>query len=105
MLLEAYLRNEVRSLTDLNVGYNTPNDTFETLTSGEVERSFQTFIYDRNFSYPPSPTTDRYWRGLFPEGGGFFNHPTLPSTLSTISVLHQLHCLVMILFRSIVIHD
>jgi len=71
-----------------------PYELTKSLTSNGVGTDLWTFVYNRSFSYPPSPTTDSAWRGLFPDGGGFFNHPTLPSTTSTLSVLHQLHCLV-----------
>ncbi|KAF2707642.1 hypothetical protein K504DRAFT_383505, partial [Pleomassaria siparia CBS 279.74] len=51
------------------------------------------FVYDRNFSYPPSNSTDDLWNTLFPQNGGFFSHvPNIP-TRSTVSVFHQLHCL------------
>ncbi|KAF7912147.1 uncharacterized protein EAF01_001168 [Botrytis porri] len=53
------------------------------------------FSYNRNFSYPPSNTTDAAWNGLFMTkgGGGFFNHPYVEGDRATLSVLHQLHCL------------
>lgn len=52
------------------------------------------FVYDRDFSYPPSNSTNAAWQTLFPARGGFFTHaPEIPER-STLSVFHQLHCLV-----------
>jgi hypothetical protein len=52
------------------------------------------FVYDRDFSYPPSNSTNAAWQNLFPARGGFFTHaPEIPQR-STLSVFHQLHCLV-----------
>ncbi|KAF5876766.1 uncharacterized protein Bfra_003172 [Botrytis fragariae] len=58
-------------------------------------KELSTFSYSRNFSYPPSNTTDAAWNGLFMTkgDGGFFNHPYVKGERATLSVLHQLHCL------------
>ncbi|KAG4026281.1 hypothetical protein MFRU_042g00100 [Monilinia fructicola] len=58
-------------------------------------KKLTTFSYNRDFSYPPSNTTDTAWNGLFPGkgSGGFFNHPYAVGERATLSVLHQLHCL------------
>lgn len=54
----------------------------------------QTFKYNRSFSYPPSNHTDAAWETLYPKFGTFFTHTPEAPYRSTLSVFHQLHCLV-----------
>ena len=66
--------------------------------ASEIERSIvdtmpNTFQYNRTFSEAPSNITDSAWDGLI-IGRGFFNHPKLARNRSTVSVYHQLHCVV-----------
>jgi hypothetical protein len=59
-----------------------------------VETINKTFSYNRTFAEVPSHETDEAWESLFPPHGGFFNVTELGSQRSTLSVFHQLHCLV-----------
>ncbi|ESZ92448.1 hypothetical protein SBOR_7165 [Sclerotinia borealis F-4128] len=67
-----------------------------TASFASVTKEPKNFSYNRDFSYPPSNATDAAWNRLFPGkyGGGFFNHPDVEGERATLSVLHQLHCLV-----------
>jgi len=54
-----------------------------------------TFTYNGTFASPPSNLTAAVWSSLFPPSGTFFPHPHLsPPQRATLSVYHQLHCLV-----------
>ncbi|TVY58743.1 Oxidase ustYa [Lachnellula cervina] len=72
------------------------NKAFHSIKSSsdfQLDTLTHTFLYNRSFSYPPSDHTNRAWRNIFPQEGGFFVHPTVAPTRSTFSVFHQLHCL------------
>ena len=77
-----------------------PNRIEGDLTGLLVKMEPHVFQYNRSFSYPPSNITNRAWRDIFPQEGGFFIHPTIAPTRSTFSVFHQLHCLVFSLHPS-----
>lgn len=59
-----------------------------------VDTVTNNFRYSRIFAEIPSNQTDEAWKHLFPPHGGFFTHPAAPHQRSTLSVFHQLHCLV-----------
>jgi hypothetical protein len=69
---------------------------WSSMSSPAVPTSLMTksFVYDRDFSYPPSNLTNAAWQTLFPARGGFFTHAPSITQRSTLSVFHQLHCLV-----------
>lgn len=54
----------------------------------------QTFHYNRTFAEIPSDTSNKAWESLFPPHGGFFDISGVSSQRSTLSIFHQLHCLV-----------
>ncbi len=52
------------------------------------------FEYAPIYGSAPSKTSNMAWSLLFPDQGGFFQHPALAPQRSAFSVFHQLHCLV-----------
>ncbi|MCJ1409837.1 hypothetical protein MMC19_003920 [Ptychographa xylographoides] len=60
----------------------------------ELDTVPQTFVFNRTFADPPSQATEEAWNEMFPQHGGYFSHPTIAPERSTLSVFHQLHCVV-----------
>ena len=74
----------------------------------------KTFTYNHTFAGAPSPETSRAWESLYPsmcfrvlhvllpnmveEGRGFINDPEHRLEAVGVSLFHQLHCLVRILY-------
>ena len=52
-----------------------------------------TFRYNRTFA-ESSKLADEAWDELLPAQNGYFSHPTIAPQRSTLSVYHELHCLV-----------
>ncbi|KAM3450334.1 hypothetical protein MY3296_006222 [Beauveria thailandica] len=56
------------------------------------QTSPQVFIYNRTFT-GNNDEAKMAWTDLFPNGDGYFAHPSLAPKTSTLSVYHYLHCL------------
>lgn len=46
------------------------------------------------FSDEPNENSEAAWASLIPDGQGFIRHPTLAKEMKSVSVFHELHCLV-----------
>ena len=66
---------------------------FSDCAESPVESSSYIFRYNRTFA-EASKQADQAWRDIFPPPNGYFSHPTIATQRSTLSVYHQLHCLV-----------
>jgi len=53
----------------------------------------RTFIYNRTFA-EGTVRSAKAWNSLFPAENGYFTHPSIAPERSTLSIYHNLHCLV-----------
>ncbi|KAF2873317.1 hypothetical protein BDV95DRAFT_566708 [Massariosphaeria phaeospora] len=58
--------------------------------------SARTFVHDERFAAlpPKNGEAEKVWDSLLPKGLGYVKHPKFAPEDSTVSVFHQLHCLV-----------
>jgi hypothetical protein len=63
---------------------------------GYSTRLLKGVIWNENstFSDEPSTITEAAWASLIPDGRGFVTHPKLAKEMKSVSVFHELHCLV-----------
>ena len=59
-------------------------------------RNIGGIVWQQNASFAaePSPDTEAAWISLMPKGRGFVTHPVLAKEMKSISVFHEIHCLV-----------
>lgn len=76
----------VRSLTHLTIGTDMSCNTVPTIR--------KTLQPDTSFMVKPPKSNDHTWDSMFPTTGTFFPHPDIAPERGTLSVFHQLHCLV-----------
>ncbi|KAI0470510.1 hypothetical protein GGR56DRAFT_660645 [Xylariaceae sp. FL0804] len=58
-----------------------------------IEGISTSFSYDRRFAVETNNESNGLWMSIFPLGGGFIQHPSLPLKARSFAVYHQLHCL------------
>ena len=63
---------------------------------GHTQRTLKDVVWWQNdtFAQEPSAITEKAWADLIPEGRGFVKHPKLAKELKSVSVFHEIHCLV-----------
>jgi hypothetical protein len=59
-----------------------------------VASEVRVFRYNRTFA-EDTQRSAKAWKSLFPAQNGYFTHPSIAPERSTLSVYHNLHCLVL----------
>lgn len=81
----------------INCKFQPPKPVFETFTDdspkSSVENLSHIFRYNHTFA-ENSQRADQAWKDVLPPQNGYFSHPKIAPQRSTLSVYHQLHCLV-----------
>lgn len=70
---------------------------------GHTQRAIKDVVWQQNdtFAQEPSAITEKAWADLIPKGRGFVKHPKLAKELKSVSVFHEIHCLVRLLLSAI----
>jgi len=63
---------------------------------GSPHRRIEKVVWSLNESFAgePSAETEKMWKSLIPKGRAFVQHPKLAKEIKSMSVFHELHCLV-----------